>query len=71
MEPWVPDLGRARTLPSQFSMAGNEAMGTDYVSLFSNDFLVLSDYWLSVDAYGQDQRARVLDESHEFKDTCT
>lgn len=46
-------------------------MGTDYVRLFSYDFLVLSDNWLSVDAYGQDHRARVLDESHEFKDTCT
>ena len=38
--------------------------------LFGYNFLVFFDGWHSADAYGEDQGARVLNESHEFKDIC-
>ena len=65
MEPWIPDR------PGQSKDSTTLVLLVDYVGLFGYNFLVLFDGWHSADAYGEDQGARVLNESHEFKDICT
>ena len=65
MEPCIPDR------PRQSKDSTTLVFLVDYVGLFGYDILVLFDGWHGADAYGEDQGARVLNESHEFKDICT